>query len=312
MLFKELTWLWQLSGKMFGDSNKKNFRLRVKFMLKALFRLNTLKIFLHPVDSGIKQLMDQRPETVGAVLWPYQCISWNAETRLQKIQAHYIEVKSRFPQLNFPINGALELLDLNDVFEGLHIVLDQPIWFMREGQLTLNLFLGDLRVFSLAFSFENEAGQLIVNVGAMQGRNIDGLLEIYKELTKALHGMRPRDLLFELFRALCRALDVKKIYAVTDAKRHHRDPYFGKAAKAERFTLNYDEIWQERGGHIYSEDFYMFDVNSPVKNLEDVPSKKRAMYRRRYEFLDDIESRMQQVCSNMDHQTLLKCPFYYR
>jgi uncharacterized protein VirK/YbjX len=180
---------------------------------------------------------------------------------------------------------------------------------MREGQLVINLFLGNVRILSLAFSFARESGKVVAYVGAMQGRNIDGLLDTYRGITKAMHGMRPRDFLFELFRSFCRAVGISKIYAVSDASRHHRDSFFVSKTKSKELTLNYDEIWIERGGILENSDFYVFSVTPQIKNLEEVPSKKRSMYRRRYEFLKIIEARMLEVCSHFDNDRLLEYPF---
>jgi uncharacterized protein VirK/YbjX len=121
--------------------------------------------------------------------------------------------------------------------------------------------------------------------------------------------MRPRDFLFELFRAFCRAFGVSKIYAVSDASRHHRSSYFGSKAKNGELTLNYDEIWLERGGALHNSDFYVFNVDQQLKNLEEVPSKKRSMYRKRFEFLETTEAQILEVCKGLDGKRLLVHPF---
>ncbi len=271
---------------------------------------NELQPFLHAKEgSQINKLLKHRPETIGAIVWPYQCHTWEAKTRLHRIEEHYNVLGDLTSNIDFPIDGALKLLNLGDVYDNLHVVLDQPIWFMREGQLVINLFLDNVRIFSLAFSFARESGEVVAYVGAMQGRNIDGLLDTYREITKVMYGMRPRDFLFELFRAFCRALGVTKILAVSDESRHHRSSYFGNKAKDGELTLNYDEIWLERGGIPKNADFYEFNVAPYVKNLDEVPSKKRSMYRRRYEFLEATETRMIDVCSQLENTRLLVCPF---
>lgn len=236
-----------------------------------------------------------RPETVGAVVWPYQCLGWDAATRLERIDSHCKAIDVLGAGLNFPIDQALQLLNLGDLSPGLRVVLDRPKWFMREGQLAMNLFAGELRIYTLAFSFGSFPDGMAAYVGAIQGSNTSGIQDAYKELTKSLHGMRPRDFLVELFRTFCRCLDVLRIYAVADARRQHRSEYFG-AAKASTLTLNYDEIWAERGGVKVNEDFFVLSSEAAVRNLDDVPSKKRAMYRRRYEMLTELE---QKLCSTM-------------
>ena len=43
-----------------------------------------------------------------------------------------------------------------------------PFWFMREGELVLNLFQGDLRIASIAFTLCH-GGELCIFIGAVQG-----------------------------------------------------------------------------------------------------------------------------------------------
>jgi uncharacterized protein VirK/YbjX len=309
MQFRDLMWLWNVS-KICAGTSLSDFKGRLMFMIKAIRLSSELEPFLHAKEGSlINKLIAQRPESIGAIVWPYQCHTWDAITRLNRIREHYSVIDNLSPKIDFPMDGALNLLELGNVYENLHVMLDQPIWFMREGQLVINLFLDNVRIFSLAFSFARESGEVVAYVGAMQGRNINGLLDTYREITKAMHGMRPRDFLFELFRAFCRAVGVTKIYAVTDASRHHRSSYFGSKAKDGELTLNYDEIWQERGGVLHNSDFYLFSVDPQIKNLEEVSSKKRSMYRRRYEFLEATEAQMLDVCKHLENNRLLKRPF---
>ncbi|WP_370868142.1 VirK/YbjX family protein [Methylotenera sp.] len=311
MVYKDFIWLWKVSKQVCTGSFISAFKGRLMFMLKAVRISNTLQPFLRCKEGDpLNMLLTHRPETIGAIVWPYQCRTWDAKTRLQKIEEHYSVIGDLSSTIDFPVNGALKLLDLGDVYEKLHVVLDQPIWFIREGQLVLNLFLDNVRIYSLAFSFSRDSGEVAAYVGAIQGRKIDGLADTYKDITKSMHGMRPRDFLFELFRAFCRAAGVSKIFAVSDSNRHHRSSYFGSKIKKAESAVNYDEIWLERGGVLLNSDFYLFSVDSQMKNLDEVPSKKRSMYRRRYQFLEATEEQMLDVCANLDNNNLLVCPFH--
>ncbi|MGZ8984360.1 MAG: VirK/YbjX family protein [Methylotenera sp.] len=310
MLLRDFIRLWNLSELIYTGRSLSALKSRLLFMMKAARLSSSLRPLLGAAEGSlINKLIKQRPETVGAIVWPYQCRTWDAKTRLNRIVEHYSVIEGLSPLIDFPVNGALKLLDLGGVYENLHVVLDQPKWFMREGQLVLNLFLDDVRIYSLAFSLAHESGKVVAYVGAMQGRNIDGLLDTYREITKAMYGMRPRDFLFKLFRAFCRAVGVSKIFAVSDSSRHHRSSYFGNKAEKKELTPNYDEIWLELGGILETSDFYVFSVDPQRRNLEEVPSKKRSMYRQRYEFLDATEGLMLEVCAHLDKDSLLECPF---
>lgn len=279
-------------------------------MIMAFFLSREVGMLLqYRKNVAVQNLILERPETLGAIIWPYQCNTWDAKTRLSHIAEHYNAIEDLKFKIAFPLDGALKLLDLTNVYKGFHIVLDQPKWFMREGQLVINLFLDRTRILSLAFSFARESDNVVAYIGAIQGRNFDWSLDLNRDLTKAMYGMRPRDFLFEQFRALCRTLGVSKIYAVSNASRHHHARYFGKNNKKRELVLNYDEIWIERGGILEGSDFYIFSMNLQKKDIEQIPAKKRSMYRRRYEFLEITEVRTQEVCAHLAGDKLLEYPF---
>ncbi len=303
MRVDDLKWLWKMSEivcdltegrtQKFSFAKVRIMKWRVRYISKAVQLLDSLQVFIHPPkDSLLQRAMAQRPELIGVVVWPYICTSWDASTSLRRIDEHFKVIEMMGATLDFPVNETLPLLDLADVSTNLRVVIDQPKWFMREGLLVINLFALDVRTYSLAFSLAFEQGKVIAHIGAIQGVDTEGILGDYKDLTKALHGMRPRDFLVEVFRIFCRCVSVSRIYAVNDAKRQHRSSYFG-AAKSETLFMNYNNIWTERGGTQDSEDFFVLSMDTPMKSLEEIASKKRAMYRRRYELLQSIEERMQ-------------------
>ncbi len=309
MTFEVLMKLWEIAKLVFPGQSISSIKNRMIFIWTAYSNLDLVLPFLNPdKDSPIEKLMMERPETLGAVLWPYQCHSWKIAERLNRIKGHYDALIAHDMRIDFSVNDAIRLFKLDDIYPDLHIVLDQPIWFIREGQLVINLFVKNTRIFSLAFSLYDEPSGLTAYIGAMQGRNIEGLLDTYRDITKALHGMRPRDFLFELFRFFCLNSGIVKIYAVSDAKKHHRSPYFGKS-KIEEVSLNYDEIWEERGGVKSNNDFYTFSVKHENKPLEEIASKKRSMYRKRYELLDQLSNEMKLTYEDIDNPHRLEIGF---
>ncbi len=232
-------------------------------------------------------------DSIGILQWPYISKGWDAPQRLAVVASHYELVAKQFPSLLLLGRDAQRTLaDLSSYSPGCTLVLDRPIWFKREGELVLNLFQGDLRVASLAFSLCQAEGQLCLLIGAVQGihKGIDSetSLNIYRDLTKDFEGLRPRSLLIEAIKCLARLLGATQIHAVSDAYRHHRHPYFG-ADTGRELAANYDAIWQEHGGEtLEREGFFSLPVAAAERSAEDIAPKKRAMYRRRYALLDDL------------------------
>ena len=250
----------------------------------------TRQLLEPPPGSALDRIMEERPEFIGALLWPYLSAAFDTEERLRRIVAHYAVIDTLGPPFPFDCEERLVLVDLAEVMPGLRLVLDQPIWFLREGGLVLNLFIDSFRAFSIAFSLRREAdGQLTAWIGGLQGRNRDDMLESYRALTKLLHGLRPRDFLLEVLKVLLRQFGVTRLYAVSDAARHHRHAFFGQI---KAVLQDYDEIWADRGGVAVSADFFELPMSPERRDEATIKPNKRSMYRKRFEFLDGLEARL--------------------
>ena len=90
-------------------------------------------------------------------------------------------------------------------------------------------------------------------------------------------------------------MGIQHIYAVSD------EGFFSNshALRFHRHKLvNFDEFWQELGGHVWDEDprFFVIPVEEERKTYETAKTHKRNMYRKRYEMLDTfIEEIRRQV-----------------
>ena len=282
----------RLAEAAFPGMSTANLKLKARMLGAARKQAAGLEPFLNPAPGTmLAHVMAQRPETLGALVWPYQCAAWDAEDRLDRIAAHYAEIDRLGGPFIFDLDEKRVLVTLEDEHPGLRLVLDQPKWFMREGGLVLNAFVGDFRAFSLAFSlWPLSGGGLAAVIGGLQGRNAEDALGLYRQLTKDLHGLRPRDFLLEAFRMLARHMGVTEIHGVTQAQRHHVHPFFGeKNLDKAALTPDYDAIWEDRGGTRMNDHFWRLDVAPEPRDLETVKPKKRSLYRKRFAFLDALE-----------------------
>lgn len=141
----------------------------------------------------------------------------------------------------------------------------------------------------LAFTLGDIAGQRVAYVGALQGLRSPDALEIYRQLTHQLHGLRPRDLLLTAFRRFGLALEVTRILAVDDSHRVSSNGYF---AASGQVLSSYDEIWTESGGIATSGGFFELGPVTGRRESSAVPARKRALYRRRYEMLDALDGQI--------------------
>lgn len=262
---------------------------RVKLIAIWLWNFNTLRAWhaagenkFLPRDSG------PHPLAIGVALWPYLHAGWNFKRRTEAILNHYRQLPSVAPELAVPIHGNLLLAKLDNVRPGLNIAIDRAQWFVREGELVINIFLETKRLFSIAFALGKDKSEDVILIGGIQGVREDDISEIYKNLTKELHGIRPRDMILIALKMVCISIGIERILAISDDNRQHRHSYF-KNAKVENLILNYNEIWREHGGVLNESGFYEFPSRIDHRPDESIPSRKRAMYRRRYAFLTMLQ-----------------------
>ena len=262
---------------------------RVRFFASCAREINHISELTRPGTSeNLKRTLQERPALVGMAVWPYINSDWSAGQRFNAVRLHYEEIE-HFESLQIGTREQLQVSDLSDIVPGLTVVIDRPNWFMREGDLTVNLFKDDFRAYSLAFTFGRIASERVLYVGCIQGRQADDVGQLYRDLTKKLHGWRPRDVMVTLAQMIAAASDVSRIRLVSESARVHRHRYFG-AARDQPLSTNYDEIWREH--HAVPGEGEFFDLAPQMRRRApaEIPSHKRAMYRRRYELMDRLQA----------------------
>lgn len=274
----------------------KSYFTRAKFLFSSLVHKNTLKSFIDEIDAmGYSALFYHEIPLLVSVYSPYIHNEWTVQQRFKAILDHYRMIKKMPNVLNLVDGHPKVLLDLNQYSAGTFISLDKAKWFVREGELVLNLFKDDLRLMSIAFTFSKLDDEFIIYVGAIQGKQPSSeTLLLLKEQSKNFEGLRPADLLLEVLRMMAVALGATKILAVSDENRHHRHKHFSHL-QSNLLKTNYNEKWLENQGTPLDNGFYSLPIKKVRKDLADIASNKRAGYRRRYSLLDNIESMVHQA-----------------
>ncbi len=239
--------------------------------------------FGNPDHRALQEALAWRPSLALCVVHPYLNTAWPAEHKLDVIATHYDMLRGRLGFLRFAPHASIAVADVG---AGIQIRLDKPGKFEHEGELTINLFSGELRLYSLTFTLGRLATQRVAYAGGLQGLGSPDALEIYRTLTHRMHGLRPRDLLITAFRVLCLALGVARILAIGDRHRVSTSAYFKSSTLV--FT-SYDSAWVENGGAVAADDgFFELSPHVDPRAVRDIPSRKRAQYRRRYALVETL------------------------
>lgn len=279
------------AGKQIYPINSvKNVIRRLKFLLRAKRKLLFLQQFVNTmVKQGDAAVFENHPHVLGAVEWPYIHKDWTVEKRLNSILQHYSLVKTQPNFLHVLDKQAKQILDLHEYSPNSYLSIDRPAWFAREGEIVLSLFKELHRINSIAFTLSKLNNDLIIYIGAIQGITAsEDSLTMFKAITKDFEGLRPTSFMIEIIRMLANKIGVKKILAISDTYRHHHHAYF-KGSLNKMLITHYNDTWIDHQGEELDNGFYLIPVAEHRRNIADISSNKRAMYKRRYQMLNEIK-----------------------
>lgn len=244
-----------------------------------------------PEHSLLEALTEARPEVWTLPRVRFLTSTWNPSRRIAALADHCGTVERLGRPFDLRPHQAAEIAPLTMIADGLRLVMDSPRWLFLDGLLALNIFEGDERLYSIAFILSSDDGPLTAYVGGIQGRSGEGFRDRYRLLTKSAWGVRPADMMVELLRMVCAEIGVERLACVADRWRHQLGPIASRRADfVDPVRFDYDALWQERGGVLGEDGFYDLPIDPERRPLEDVPAKKRAERRRRYEMLDAIRA----------------------
>ena len=160
----------------------------------------------------------------------------------------------------------------------------------REGESTLWLFMDNNLLASLTFCITEPAQHPVLFIGGVQGPRRQVTNDTIKLATKACHGLFPKRILLEVIWQLCSQWQLEQICGVSDAGHVFRGWRY-RFSKARYLHASYDEFWESANGTKAGPYQWQLPTSLPRKSLEDIASKKRAEYRRRYLLQDEIEQK---------------------
>ncbi len=143
--------------------------------------------------------------------------------------------------------------------------------FVREGEIGIYLFAPGAveALYSITFSFSGPHD--VLYLCGLQGPKPGEGQDQVRDMTKALYGMRPKNLLLSAAYALADSFGVTTIQGISD--RHH--------IKSHHLKSSYDSFWQELSGEVSTEGWYQLPRQESVKDIEQVESKHRSAFRKR-------------------------------
>jgi uncharacterized protein VirK/YbjX len=179
------------------------------------------------------------------------------------------------------LTHGITLLELAD---RTRIVLSLNDVSFHEGLWQVALVGADgVRLYSIGFGFTDAHTLLVGNV---QGPSLkDEGLDRIRDATHAAHGMRPPHLLVHALRVLAVHWGAQRLQGV-DPENHVKGRW---NLRDSRLRFDYRAFWAEHEGVRDAGGNWSLPLATALRPIEDVPTKRRAMYRRRYAMLEALQ-----------------------
>ncbi len=193
-------------------------------------------------------------------------------------------------------------LPLDEVLGEMRLVMCAESGQRKEGLAAVMLNLSDeTPVYQILFWIaRSPSGDLAMWIGAMQGPNVDDARELIKKITKKCHAYRTKNLILYAAQAVARSFGLKKIFAVTNegyyANNHVR--------RDRKLKTSFSDFWAEAGGTPTDDArFYELPLVETRKTAEEIPTHKRAQYRRRFALLDELDKSVAEVLRGFERES---------
>ena len=286
----------ELGKKIYDVNNPREAHRFAVFVARCCLnprRINRLEKFFEQSEL-LKKIAASYPFVYEQATRAFFYYRSTFEERIRLIEEHMEFLSARLNEdfmLRLYGDEKIELwrLPLDETLGEMNLVICAEPGQRKEGLAAIMFNLPDeTPVYQIIFWIARSPdGEWAMWIGAMQGANVDDARELIKKITKKCHAYRTKNLILYAAQAVARSLGVQKIFAVTNegyyANNHVR--------RDRKLKTSFSDFWQEAGGTPTDDKrFYELPLTEPRKTVEEIPSHKRAQYRRRFALLDELDA----------------------
>ncbi|MDD0824114.1 DUF535 family protein [Mannheimia sp. AT1] len=279
---------WPTAEALYPNQGKKSYaKKRLRYNLRSLLHKARIKKFTQFVEANplLIPLLTSRPNYSYPVAHRFLDKRFSAKQRLQKICDNLLFLPQKLNHLPPLWENVISFGEIIPDFElWLNINEHQPM----EGFWALELRYKPTQQLIYLLTFGKLEESLLIAV--IQGPNFEGAKELVKQLTKNCHGLRPAYLMVEAMKALTTVLGYQSLLGIPQKYQNK-----SRFVQSKRYVVDYDAIFAESNGELGK--YWKLPLELESKKLEDIPSKKRSMYRKRYEMLGNLKAAMEMKLS---------------
>lgn len=286
---KMMTYQYPKATDIYPDRGKKSYRLkRLRFNLRSRLHFTNIRKFTQFANQHpeLHSLLKARPNYSYPLVHRFLDKRFSSQQRLNAICDNLIFLPEKLTACGLPALWEKPVLlgSIDDEFDiYLNINEHQPMegyWALELRQKSTNQL-----IYLLTFGKVNHA----LLIAVVQGANTENAKDVVKQLTKQCHGLRPAYLMVEVMKALTKTLGYDTLCGIP-----HKYQNKSRFVQSKRYVVDYDAIFRESGGIL--QDYWHLPLELDT-NLDDVPSKKRSMYRKRFAMLEQLAQQIDSLFS---------------
>ncbi len=283
----------ELGKKIYNMENPREVKRCVVFVARCLLNNGRMKK-IHQFFHQNELLAKVAKEYPFVYEQPTRAFFYRNSTFDERVEL--LEQHMRFIQMHFK----------KEVFLGLYNRQAYPLWESKdesghlcfelwynpgqrkEGILSIVLRLDEYYLYQMMIWIApNKDGEWSLWIGAMQGPNMANAKDVIRKVTRRCHSYRTKNFILHVTQEVAKALGMKHIYAVTNygyyANTHIR--------MEKKLKTSFSDFWEESGGHPCEDKrFYELPMTEARKTMEEIPTRKRNYYRKRYALLDEVDA----------------------
>lgn len=283
----------KLGKKIYNMKNKSERRRMVVFVVRCLLntgRMENLHRFFTK-DEVLAKIADEYPFVYEQ---PTRAFFYNKSTfdeRAKLVENHMEYLKKHLKEDIFlGLYGGKKyvLWQGTEKLEALRLELSYHPGQRKEGILSVVMRYGDDDLYQMIFWISpDKEGNWSLWIGAMQGPNMENARDVVRKVTRLCHAYRTKNFILHATQEVAKALGLTRIYAVTN----HGYYAMNHVRRDRKLKTSFSDFWEESGGHALEDTrFYELPMTEYRKAMEEIPSKKRNYYRKRYALLDEVDA----------------------
>lgn len=297
-----------LSGARVPDNLWRDRMFRVKYAVRTLLHpLDTLKVLNKMASEPVwHEAFSVQTKLPSKIHKPYLYLGLPSAGRADALVDHYefvrnlenVQMRNTF--LSEKGNTVTQFTGKDG--EAFSVVLGSIGKSEREGEANMFLYMEDTLLAALTFSIVQRPEGRTLIVGGFQGAHRSTPHDVIKQATKSCYGLFPKRLLLETLQRVAAETGVQRILAVSDTGHVFRSLRY-RHRKKNVFVASYNEFWDSISATPYSSALYDVPLELPRKPMEEIASKKRSEYRKRYTLLDELHESTATLLKSGPHAT---------